>query len=420
MKVLVLTPYLPHRQVGHGGGTAVRDLVRNLAHRHEVLVVALLRAGEAPLIPEVEALGVRVTAIPYLDKTAGSSRRARLATDRLLALGRALGSGYPHYVEKYWNPGLSRRVLEAVADFDPDAIQVEYLQLSLLARDIGRWKKDRATKRPRLVVNSHELGSLPRERRARRSHNPLTKVWASLEARAWRKLQVDASGWADAMLCVTPGDRERYAAMGGQHLETVPLGMDTDLIESAWSPAPPDRFLFVGSFAHRPNRLAADFLVQRFWPRLAREIPGSRLVIAGRGSREFLAESGGREYWSERGVEALGFVEDLTPYFRESRLFLAPLPEGGGIKIKILEAMARGIPVVTTPVGSEGITGQSDEAVSIAECDDSFVEAVLAAYHDPNTPLRARRARTLIEENFSWNAIVERLTQIYAAPTGNP
>ena len=150
------------------------------------------------------------------------------------------------------------------------------------------------------------------------------------------------------------------------------------------------------------------------WPQLTPDIPEARLLLAGRGSREFLADHGTAEMWSNQRVEALGFVEDLTPRFRECRLFLAPLPEGGGIKIKILEAMARGVPIVTTPVGAEGIASEADSALYLSECDDSFAGMVVTAYRDPDAGQRAVRARRLIELKYSWKAIVDRLTEIYA------
>jgi glycosyltransferase involved in cell wall biosynthesis len=203
--------------------------------------------------------------------------------------------------------------------------------------------------------------------------------------------------------------------MGGKNLVTVPLGMDLDRVKADWSPGPDKRFLFVGSFNHRPNRLAADFLLEDMWPAVVQTLPESRLILAGRGSRKYLSRRGGAEHWSARGIDALGFVDDLTPLFRECHLFVAPLPEGGGIKIKILEAMARGIPVVTTPVGAEGIAGDRDGAIVIAPCDQHFTTEVLEAIADPSAGTeRALKARRLVEEKFSWVAITEQLTAIYA------
>ena len=414
MKVLVLTPYLPHRRIDHGGGTAVRDLVTWLAKRHDVRVAALVRPGEEDLIGEVEELGVSVAPVAFLDNRAGGSSRPALLSGRIMAWARSLRSGYPWYVEKYWSPGLSRQVLSIAEQFAPDAVQIEYLQLALLGRDLARWRDSRPSPIPRLVLNSHELGSLPRERRAARTVNPLAAYGIRREARAWRRLQIDATDWVDRTLCVTPEDHALYRDMGGKNLVTVPLGMDLERIRCDWSPGPGHRFLFVGSFNHRPNRLAAGFLVDTIWPTVAQALPDSRLILVGRGSRTFLRQRGRETKWADLGVRALGFVNDLTGLFRECHLFLAPLPEGGGIKIKILEAMARGIPVVTTPVGAEGITGPEDDAIVIAPCDSRFATAVLTAAHDPEgSSSRARRARSLMEDRFSWAAIIDKLTVVY-------
>ncbi|MGD9547066.1 MAG: glycosyltransferase family 4 protein [Candidatus Krumholzibacteriia bacterium] len=414
MRLMVLTPYLPHRRVGHGGGTAVRDLVTWLARRHEVRLVSLVRPGERDLVSEVEALGASVAALPFSDAGARGLDRLQLAAGRAVSRVRSLASGYPHYVEKYWSASLSRRVLAAVAEFQPDAVQVEYLQLALFCRDLFRDRERTGRPGPRLILNSHELGSVPRERRAAAASSGFRRRLALAEAARWRGLQIDATTWADRTLCVTPEDHRLYAAMGGRNLVTMPLGMDCEAIVPEWDPGDPETFLFVGSFGHRPNTLAAAFLVDTVWPRVAAARPHARLVLAGRGSRSFLAAHRPGCDWNARGIEAVGFVDDLAPLFRACRLFVAPLPEGGGIKIKILEAMARGVPVVTSPVGAEGIA-HGDDLLVISPCDAGFAEAVLAAAADPEgCRNRARAARLHIEREFSWESITDRLARLYA------
>ncbi len=412
---MVLTPYLPHRRVGHGGGVAVRDLVGWLARRHEVLVASLVRPGEQDLTHEVEELGVGVVPLPFGDRRARGAGRAVLAARRAAALAAALGTGYPYYVRKYWSAGTARRIREAVRAFAPAAIQIEYLQMGLYCRDLRRMRGSDPA--PRLILNSHELGSVPRERHAALAPNPATGALHRWEARAWRRYQVDATSWADHTLCVTPEDHALYAAMGGRNLVTMPLGMDTEAITPDRAPATGPLLLFVGSFQHRPNRSAVAFLLDRVWPRVRAALPAARLVIAGRGSDAFVA---GREGGVPEGVQALGFVDDLGPLFRTATLFVAPLTEGGGIKIKILEAMARGLPVVTSPVGAEGITDDA-RLLKVAPCDASFAEAVLDLAADPDRlHAQARAARLLIEDRFSWRAITERLSALYAGEPPSP
>jgi len=419
VKIMVLTPYLPHRRVGHGGGTAVRDLVTWLGRKHEVMVLSLVRPGEERLLPEVEELGVTVRGLPFLDHGSRGWDRLSLVGKRLSALVRALVSGYPPFVEKYADRRISELIRRAVHDFQPDAIQIEYLQMSLYCRDLRHDRERTGNSRPRLVLNSHELGHVPRERRATRTTNPLVRASARVEAAAWRRLELAASKWADVTLCVTPEDHELYRMLGADNLVTVPLGMDLKALAVDWQPTAADgreTYLFVGSFGHRPNRLAAEFLLDRLWPRVKAARPQAVLILAGRGSDTFLASHLEPGQWLEHRIEAPGFVDDLTPLFRDCRLFVAPLPEGGGIKIKILEAMARGAPVVTTPVGAEGIASAADDTLIISPCDDSFADAWLDAADDlTECRRRARRARQVMEDRFSWDAITDRLVHLYAA-----
>ncbi len=413
MRVMVVSPYLPHRLVGHGGGVSVRGLLSQLARRHDVTLCTLLRPGEADYLADVASLGVGIRAIPYADRGASGSQRLRVSAARCGAWLRSRRSGLPFYAEKYWSAALRAAVLAAAAETRPDVIQIEYLQLALLCRDLRRWRDGgggRPATSPRLILNSHELGSLPLRRRAAASRAPCRRLALEARARAWERLQVRATRWADTTLCVTDQDRTLLESAGGVRCVTVPLGIDTESVTAVWEGREPATFLFVGSFAHRPNRVAAKFLVDKVWPRVAQYSDSVRLVLAGRGSEAFLGslpERDGR-------VSASGFVEDLTPLYRDCALFVAPLNEGGGIKIKILEAMARGIPVVTTPIGAEGIVDSVEDAMVIAAGEASFAEAMIRALNEPEASrLRARRARRIIEDRFSWSAITERLTSLY-------
>jgi glycosyltransferase involved in cell wall biosynthesis len=390
----------------------VRNLAAELARLHDVHVLSLIRPGEASLVPEVESLGVGVSGVSFLDHNVGGWRRAGLFAHRLQAAGRALAGGYPYYVAKYGAHGLVKRIVAEVQSFGPDVVQVEYLQLALPLRELRR-QRDRGAfggSPPRFVLNSHELSSLPRRRRAAAARNGISRAWLLAAASAWERLQVDATHWADATLCVTPQDHALLASLGGVELHTLPLGVDTREVVYRPTADAPGRALFLGSFQHPPNRSAARVLVDDIWPQLRPQLPGWELILAGPGSDIFVAGLSAPAV----GVRGLGYVDDLGELFASCRVFLAPLTEGGGIKIKILEAMGRGLPVVTTPIGAEGITEASDDTLWLAPDIAAFpAQALAAATQRDEASRRAVRARQHIETNFSWTAIAEQLTAIY-------
>ncbi len=410
-RLLLITPYLPHRRVGHGGGTAIRSQLRHLARRHEVRVVSLVRAGEEELVDQTaRELQVEIVPVPFLDRRVTGTRRLALWAGRAGALASSLAGGTPYYLRKYELDRWWRTVQRELESWDPDVLQCEYFQTAFLLREAAAWRTRHGRQRPRLVLSSHELGSLPRERRANLAADPLTAALRRWEARRWRRYQVLATRWADVTLCVTDQDRRLLEADGGARCVTVPLGVDCEQHRPVWRPGNPPRLLFVGSFEHRPNRSAALFLIDKVWPTIANYGESMSLLLVGRGSRELLATRGD----TVPGVEALGFVDDLEELYRSSRLFVAPLLEGGGIKIKILEAMARGIPIVTTPIGVEGISEPGAPTHWSAAHDESFARAILAALADETEAARrAALARGLVEERFCWSVIMERLATIY-------
>jgi len=408
VRILVVTPYLPHANVGHGGGTAVRQLVRALSGRHQVTVLSLKRASDPPGTDLDLGPGVRLETVMFRDRSArGVSDRIGLHLDRVRSAWLASRRRHPHYVAKYRHAALMARACELVDELAPDVVQVEYLQLADVAMELSRRRGP--SDRPRLILDSHEHGALPLRRRAAGA------AWwrrLPLEARAlaWDRLARDVSRQVDAMLCVTEQDRALLAGIGAVNLVTVPLGVDTEALRPIRAADQQPQVLFVGSFAHPPNRAAAALLCDRIWPEVRRSLPSWTLVLAGPGSDDFLRQRAR----PAPGVDARGFVSDLAGLFAESRVFAAPLFEGGGIKIKILEAMARGIPLVTTPIGAEGIVDRDQDLVGWADDPGSFTTALLDAIQSPDrADERARRARVHVERMFSWSAVIGRLEEIY-------
>jgi glycosyltransferase involved in cell wall biosynthesis len=179
---------------------------------------------------------------------------------------------------------------------------------------------------------------------------------------------------------------------------------------AASGPLPPAEgatALFVGMAHYRPNADGIVWLAREIWPRVRRALPSARLVIAGDGSDELgVADAG-------LGIEALGFVPELLPLYRQARIALCPLRSGGGTRIKLIEAAMFGRTCVSTTIGAEGLDFEDGRHLSLADEPDAFARACVALLGDP---ARAEKmglaAAELARRLYSEGVVADRLNQI--------
>src|SRR5262249_40849495 len=147
--------------------------------------------------------------------------------------------------------------------------------------------------------------------------------------------------------------------------------------------------VFVGVVAYPPNWEGLLWLIARVWPTVREAIPDARLVIVGSGS-EMLGTTS-----QSQGIEALGFVADLAPIYRKSRLVVCPIHRGAGTRIKIIEAAMNARPVVSTEVGAEGLLFEPETEILLARGADQFAAACISLLRDPARAARIGEAARL-------------------------
>jgi glycosyltransferase involved in cell wall biosynthesis len=212
------------------------------------------------------------------------------------------------------------------------------------------------------------------------------------------------------LVCCSERVAEEVGRLAPQaQVAAVPHAVDLSAYPLRSRGASDPTVLLCGQLGWQPNRSAATRLLTRLWPRIQDGVPGARLVIAGWSAREVL-----REFLDVPGATILQDVADVRPLFESASLLLYAPQRASGIKMKVIEAMARGVPVVTTPEGVEGLPARDGVHALVADDDDGLVErAVSILRHPARTTELCRAARELVERTCDPAAVTARLEQLH-------
>jgi glycosyltransferase involved in cell wall biosynthesis len=233
--------------------------------------------------------------------------------------------------------------------------------------------------------------------------------WIRFETAAWHQV--------DRVVTMSEKDRDLVARRGSASVKALclPNGVDLERFRPSASAPDPRRLLFIGSFAHLPNVLAVDFFLKEVWPQLKPR--GTALhVIAGARHQYYLDRYRDRvqPHLAQRGIEIEDFVADVRPAYERATLVIAPLVASAGTNIKIMEAMAMGKAIVSTPAGINGLDLSPGRDVIVANTGAEMACEILSLLQDA-----ARRqaieheARLTVERKFDWDLIARRQKQLY-------
>jgi glycosyltransferase involved in cell wall biosynthesis len=253
------------------------------------------------------------------------------------------------------------------------------------------------------VLRLHNVEYLLAERFARTLPPPF--LWLGLDqARRMRRFETTACNLADLCLAITPVDAERVRRMAPRaRVSVLPAGVDLQ----RFSPQPlseePDTVVFIGSLDWPPNIDAVRWFRVSVWPQVRREVPGARWLIVGKHPPADILR------WPEddRSIQVTGFVEDVRPFLLQASVVVVPLRSAGGMRLKILEAMAAGKAVVSTPVGAEGIAATPNESIVIADADPKFAGQVIRLLQTPLERKRIGKAATQWVAPFGWTELAK-------------
>lgn len=394
MKILwVKSDYL--HPTTRGGQIRSLEMLRWLHRWHEIHYVCL-DDGSQPEGPTRAHEYCTVSyAVPHTVPPRGSVCFAAQLT-------RDLFSELPVSVERYVSAAMRTKIAELLAAHPFDSIVCDFL---FPAPNIPRLTD--------AVLFQHNVEAAIWERHMAQAGNPLSQAYLRGQARRMEAYERKACREAGYVIAVSDVDRNAMRSRYGvDRISSVPTGVDVDYFACPVEPNPVAELAFVGSMDWLPNIDGTRFFLDQIFPRIRAALPECRVAFAGRQPEPWLIERGK----SDPHVIVTGTVPDIRPWLWGSAVSIVPLRIGGGTRLKIFEAMAAGVPVVSTAIGAEGLPLKNGRHLLIGDNPADFAAACLLLLKDRERRLQvAREAHSLVATQFSWEAAAREFERILAS-----
>ncbi len=379
------------------------NLLRQLTRRHEVHLYAL---NQRALLSEPERLRAAVIELERICERVVVHEIAsdRSPVHRALLLAESLFSSQPYDVN--W---LRSRRLAAALERVSRAERFDLIHVDTL----GMFPYTKTFAGTQIALNHHNVESQLLLRRSAREHNPAKRLYFRNEARKFLKFEQRVCPQVGVNLAVSPLDAERLVAIvGDAAVRVVDNGVDVEYFRPTSEPEADRRSLvFAGGMGWYANREAALFLVRDLWPKLIERDPKWELWIVGADPPPTV-----RAAARDGRVEVPGFVDDVRPYLDRAEIYVCPIFDGGGTRLKILDALAMAKPLVATGLAVEGLGLEEERHYLRAETPAKFVAQIRRLDQEPALRRElARSGRSFVESRFSWSVIGGKLEDAYAS-----
>jgi len=385
MRVIFLSPWYPYPP-DNGSKIRIFNLLRELSTNHELTLFSFVDPEDQP--EEESPLRTICERVRVFPRPTRNGSNLRSLTSYI--------SPTPRHLVTTHSPQMSQAVQAELSRGHYDVLVASQRRMAPYAVPISGLPK----------VWEEVETTLLREA-SLREHSPLRRLrreltWAKERAHIRRMVR-----HFDACTVVSrqEGKQLRVIAPHVARLVVIPNGVDLNHYQPMEVLPQPDTLIFNGSLTYAPNYDAVTYFLREIYPQITRRRPDVRFVITGHTEGVNLSKLSPHE-----GVRLTGHVPDIRPVMASSWVCVAPLLTGGGTRLKILEAMALGIPVVATRKGAEGLRVEHTKDILLAEDAESFAREVVALLED--TALRHRLAvsgRQTVERTYDWCPIGKRL-----------
>lgn len=405
----MLTPQLPYPP---DQGAPIRNwnFIRYLGScgRYDVTLLSFARPGEHGTPGEATATTSLAQYCSRVEIIAAPPSRSKLARLRTL-----LKVGRPDLAMRLASPVFTANLKYLLETQQFDAILCEGLELAPFIMAA----LSNTTNRPRLILDEHNAEWLLQQRAYINDRQAGYKrlpaaAYSYLQAYRLRQFEAQALNFFDRAIAVSSEDKaalEKIKAVGAK-ISVIPNGIDLSEFSLNFDvPEEVDSLVFTGTMDFRPNIDAVTWFVREIWPLIKLQKPQAKFTIVGRrpsAAVQALAQT--------PGVIVTGSVPDARPYVWSSAVYVVPMRIGGGVRFKVLEALAMGKAVVTTPMGVDGIALTPGHDAEVATLPQQFAQAVVQLLNDParRAELGRQHGREFVAAHFDWNKLTPSLDSV--------
>jgi polysaccharide biosynthesis protein PslH len=392
LKVLLLTQVLPYPP-DSGPKVKTLNVIKYLAMQHEVTLVSFVRGDQSEEVRALRSFCHSVHTIPI----------KRKAVEDLLYLAKSLLNRQPFLMVRDDRPEM-RAIIDKLASSEHfDIVHADQLNMTQYALQVPAAQR---------VLDTHNALWLLYKRLSETMPPGLKKWILERDWQLLKRYEGDMLRKFDTILAVSQEDKAALDEAAGDDVGIViiPITVDTEDVRAVVRRSGANRIVHIGTMYWPPNVDGVLWFIEKIFPEIrARRADIVFDVIGAQPPQELIALSG-----ENSGINVTGYLEDPTHYLQNAGVMVVPLRAGGGMRVKILNALAQGLPIVSTSIGAEGIPVENGKHLLIADQPQEFAQAVLRLLEDPNLSHElGRQGRQFIQERFDYRAACQPLDEIY-------
>ena len=410
MHILFLTQIVPYPPDA-GPKVKTWHVLRYLAGQgHRVTLATFVRPEEQPYIETLREISQQVYSVPI--------QRSRFADIGYWL--RSYLTGRPFLIERDDLAAMRALVKQILETEAVDAVHADQLSMAQFVLDL-KSGGDHPT--PMLVFDAHNAVWTIMDRMRQTAPWYLRPVIA-LEAQRTKRFEGRVLEQFDHTLAVAEPDRlallEAWeSSPDGRSKKTpaitvVPIAVDAEQLRPVKRCPDSLNILTMGTLHYPPNADGIRWFARQVFPLIHAELPSANLTIIGKNPPADFFQIQAQD---PQTITVTGYVPDLTPYLEQAAVMVVAVRAGGGMRVRILEAFSRGVPVVTTTVGLEGIAAEPGQDVLVADSPQDFARETLRLLRDPALQATlSENGRLLVERMYDWRIVLEKMNQIYSSP----